>query len=82
MSTHRVVRKYLRNPVSTSRKIILCCTKKFLEPFWKEFRPDWTFCENFILSIVAFIPLGPLARKPPVAARVSRWARSRLESAS
>jgi VanZ family protein len=32
--------------------------QKFLEPFWKEFRPNWTFCENVILNIVAFIPLG------------------------
>ena len=32
--------------------------QKFLEPFWQEFRPNWTFGENVILNIVAFIPLG------------------------
>ena len=32
--------------------------KKFLEPFWREFRPNWVFAQNTILNIVAFIPLG------------------------
>jgi hypothetical protein len=32
--------------------------QKFLEPFWEEFRPNWTFGRNVILNIVAFIPLG------------------------
>jgi hypothetical protein len=32
--------------------------KKFLEPFWEEFRPNWTFAQNVILNIVAFVPLG------------------------
>jgi VanZ family protein len=30
----------------------------FLEPFWKEFQPNWTFAQNVILNVVAFIPLG------------------------
>lgn len=29
-----------------------------LEPFWKEFIPNWTFCENVLLNIGAFVPLG------------------------
>jgi hypothetical protein len=32
--------------------------QKFLEPFWQEFRPNWTFGENVILNLVAFVPLG------------------------
>jgi hypothetical protein len=32
--------------------------QKFLEPFWAEFEPNWTFGRNVILNIVAFIPLG------------------------
>jgi len=32
--------------------------QKFLEPPWEEFQPNWTFAENVILNIVAFIPLG------------------------
>jgi hypothetical protein len=32
--------------------------QKFLEPFWAEFEPNWTFAQNVILNIVAFIPLG------------------------
>lgn len=32
--------------------------KKFLEPFWKEFRPNWAFARNVILNVVAFVPLG------------------------
>jgi VanZ family protein len=32
--------------------------KKFLEPFWKEFRPNWVFAQNVILNVVAFVPLG------------------------
>jgi len=32
--------------------------KKFLEPFWKEFRPNWAFGQNVILNVVAFVPLG------------------------
>jgi VanZ family protein len=32
--------------------------QKFLEPFWKEFRPNWTFAQNVILNVVAFVPLG------------------------
>ena len=32
--------------------------KKFLEPFWKEFRPNWVFAKDVILNVVAFVPLG------------------------
>jgi VanZ family protein len=32
--------------------------KKFLEPFWREFQPNWTFGGDVILNITAFIPLG------------------------
>jgi hypothetical protein len=32
--------------------------QKFLEPPWEEFEPNWTYGENVILNIVAFIPLG------------------------
>jgi VanZ family protein len=32
--------------------------KRFLEPFWKEFRPNWVFAQDVILNVVAFVPLG------------------------
>ncbi len=32
--------------------------KTFLEPFWREFLPNWTFGEDVARNIVAFIPLG------------------------
>jgi VanZ family protein len=32
--------------------------KKFLEPFWREFRPNWVFARDVILNVVAFVPLG------------------------
>jgi hypothetical protein len=32
--------------------------KKFLEPFWREFRPNWAFGQDVVLNIVAFVPLG------------------------
>jgi hypothetical protein len=32
--------------------------KKVLEPFWKEFQANWTFGEDVIINVVAFIPLG------------------------
>ena len=31
---------------------------KFLEPFWDEFELNWTFAQDVILNIAAFIPLG------------------------
>ena len=32
--------------------------QKFLEAFWLEFEPNWTFAQDVILNIAAFIPLG------------------------
>jgi hypothetical protein len=32
--------------------------EKFLEPFWKEFRPLWSYWKNVGINIAGFIPLG------------------------
>lgn len=30
----------------------------FLEPFWKEFKPSWSFCKAVLVNVVGFVPLG------------------------
>jgi VanZ family protein len=30
----------------------------FLEPFWKEFKPEWNYLRDTMMNIVGFIPLG------------------------
>ncbi|MFZ0963017.1 MAG: VanZ family protein [Terriglobia bacterium] len=30
----------------------------FLEPFWKEYKPTWSYCEDFLINIAGFFPLG------------------------
>ena len=32
--------------------------KWFLEPFWKEFRPVWSYWKDFAINVAGFIPLG------------------------
>jgi len=32
--------------------------KEFLEPFWKEFRPGWSYWKDVGINVVGFIPLG------------------------
>lgn len=30
----------------------------FLEPFWKEYKPSWSYYENVLVNIAGFVPLG------------------------
>jgi len=32
--------------------------KQFLEPFWKEFRPGWSYWKDVGINVAGFIPLG------------------------
>jgi len=32
--------------------------KEFLEPFWKEFRPGWSYWKDIGINVVGFVPLG------------------------
>jgi VanZ family protein len=32
--------------------------QKFLEPFWKEFKPGRSYWSDFVINIVGFVPLG------------------------
>ena len=32
--------------------------EKFLEPFWQEYKPDWSYLKNVLINIAGFIPLG------------------------
>ena len=30
----------------------------FLEPFWKEYKPSWSYCRDVLVNIIGFVPLG------------------------
>jgi len=30
----------------------------FLEPFWQEYRPRWSYVEDCLINILGFVPLG------------------------
>jgi VanZ family protein len=30
----------------------------FLQPFWQEFRPRWSYVKNLLINIIGFMPLG------------------------
>lgn len=32
--------------------------QKFLEPFWEEYKPSWSYWNNILINVVGFIPLG------------------------
>jgi len=53
----------IRNQVDTGTNLIIperffVLHQQFLEPFWKEFHPDWSYWENIAVNIAGFVPLG------------------------
>jgi VanZ like protein/concanavalin A-like lectin/glucanase superfamily protein len=45
-------------PVLLIPRRFLVVHRWFLEPFWKEFHPGWSYCKDVGVNIAGFIPLG------------------------
>ena len=55
--------KVVRSQVGSSPDLLiperfLVVHKWFLEPFWKEFRPGWSYWKDVAINVGGFIPLG------------------------
>jgi len=55
--------KFLHNQIPSGINLYiperyLVVDKYFLEPFWMEYRPSWGYCQDILVNIAGFVPLG------------------------